>query len=700
MPDGTCDDALLESECLGQSGSWSGEGTVCQGTGACCLDPGDCAEVDGLCCGGLGGLAQGVGSVCQGDVNGNGVDDTCESAVCEPIRILASNESVDSDFGLSVGMDGDTIVVGARFDDTIARDGGAARVFVRDGVEWAQEVLLLPPGGSDDDFFGTSVSIDGTVIAVGSPRNDGAGFDRGAVYMFRQLGGAWELEQTLRPTDGVDRDRLGSAVAVSGDVMVVGVWRDAGVGSFSGSAYVFRFDGTAWLEEAELVGSDTVAGDEVGTSVDVDGDTLVIGAPQDDDRGNASGSAYVFRWNGTSWVEEQKLTASDAASLDKFGRSVAISGDVVVVGAPFDDDGGESAGSAYVFSRVGSVWSQTTKLVAGDADVGDLFGSSVDVLGSLLVVGAPDADDESSPGGRAYLFEDRGSGWQPLKRLVVADAAFGDGIGTSVALSVEAVMLGSPSGDGASADVGVVYDMEIAGADCNGNGWLDRCDVANGTSEDCDRNGVPDECDPTVDSDNDGVVDQCDLCPGFDDAIDADGDGVPDACDACPGADDNADCDGDGTPDACQIADFTGGLGCADCDQNGILDVCDLASGSVPDCNNNDLPDQCDIESGASDDINGNGIPDECDPGISTPLPAPAPYDVAKTRYISFSTDSNPLPKGFQITLPDGRQGWVGEPVLKEFQGIDASLVSIVVATPVIRVWEPQVYHVTGCVIV
>ncbi|MBW2724432.1 MAG: FG-GAP repeat protein, partial [Deltaproteobacteria bacterium] len=199
----------------------------------------------------------------------------------------------------------------------------------------------------------------------------------------------------LTASDAVAGDGFGESVAVSGDVIVVGARRDDNNGnSESGSAYVFRLDGTNLIEERNLTPDDSAEGDFFGDSVAVSGDVIVVGASLDDNPSLNSGSAYVFRFDGAEWIEEQKLTPSDScddkgdcrASVDdRFGHSVAVSGDVIVAGAIFDR---AEYGSAYVFRFNGTEWIEDQKLVASDAAGGDEFGRSVAVSGDVIVVGA------------------------------------------------------------------------------------------------------------------------------------------------------------------------------------------------------------------------------------------------------------------------------------------------------------------------
>jgi hypothetical protein len=213
-------------------------------------------------------------------------------------------------------------------------------------------------------------------------------------------------EVKLNASDGAAGDWFGYSVAISGDHAVVGAHWDGDAGMGSGSAYIFKHDGTAWTQEAKITASDGAADDCFGVSVAISGDHVVVGAQRDDDAGSNSGSAYIFKRNGTEWTEQAKITASDCAADDCFGVSVAISGDYVVVGAyGADDDAGSNSGAAYIFKRNGTEWTEQAKITASDGAAGDLFGYSVATSGDHAVVGAPYDDDAGSYSGSAYIYD-------------------------------------------------------------------------------------------------------------------------------------------------------------------------------------------------------------------------------------------------------------------------------------------------------
>ena len=245
--------------------------------------------------------------------------------------------------------------------------------------------------------------------------------------------GWWTWQQDLVANDGatisvIGGDFFGVSVALDGDTAVVGANQDDDNGSNSGSVYVFVRSGTTWTQQRKLVANDGTEYDLFGTSVALDGDTAVVGATGDDDNGSHSGSAYVFFRSGTTWTQQQKLVANDGASQDYFSNSVALDGDIAVIGAP-GHYMSPNSGSVYVFFRSGTTWSQQQKLVAGDGAAGDAFGVSVALDGDTAVVGVGDNVD-----GFLYVFVRSGTTWTQQQKLVTAVPDRFDGDGKSVAL--------------------------------------------------------------------------------------------------------------------------------------------------------------------------------------------------------------------------------------------------------------------------
>ena len=336
---------------------------------------------------------------------------------------LTADDGAETDrFGLMVSIDGDTMVIGANKDDDKGDNSGSAYVFTRDTAGdlasgWTEVAKLTADDGAEDDRFGISVSIDGDTMVIGAYFDRDNGGYSGSAYVFTRatagdLGSGWTQVAKLTADDGAYDDVFGIRVSIDGDTMVIG--------SSSGSAYVFTRDtagdlASGWTHVAKLTANDGAAGDEFGRSVSIDGNTVVVGAYGDADHGSNTGSAYVFTRTITGdltsgWTQVAKLTADDGAADDFFGISVSIDGDTMVIGARNDDDKGSNSGSAYVFLRttagdLASGWTQVAKLTADDGAAGDEFGGSVSIGGGTVVIGANLDDDKGSDSGSAYVFQ-------------------------------------------------------------------------------------------------------------------------------------------------------------------------------------------------------------------------------------------------------------------------------------------------------
>ena len=365
-----------------------------------------------------------------------------QSGVWSQVATLTATDGDDGDvFGYSVAVAGDTVVVGAYGDDDAGSASGSVYVFTEPAGGWASasgNIKLTASDGAASDWFGRSVAVDGDTVVVGAYGDDDAVSGSGSVYVFTEPAGGWASASgniKLTASDRAANDWFGWSVAVDGDTVVVGAPYDDHYSSANrGSAYVFTEPAGGWVSASgniKLTASDGAASDEFGWSVAVDGDTVVVGAPYDDHYSSANrGSAYVFTEPAGGWVSASgniKLTASDGAASDEFGWSVAVDGDTVVVGAPYDDDAGSASGSVYVFSEPAYGWasgSEAFKLTAADGAASDEFGYSVAVDGDTAVVGAYGDDDAGSESGSVYVY--RASVW-----AAVDDSAPGGANATS-----------------------------------------------------------------------------------------------------------------------------------------------------------------------------------------------------------------------------------------------------------------------------
>jgi uncharacterized repeat protein (TIGR01451 family) len=375
----------------------------------------------------------------------------------EEQKLLASDGTTNDFFGYSIALDGNTIVVGARSDDAPPVDAGSAYVFVQSGAVWIEQQKLVAPDQNQDANFGHTVSISGDTVVVGSPHNDGSGAYSGAAYAFVRSQTVWTLQQKLVAADTAAFDRFGFAVSISGETVAVGAqFSDTPNTADGGSAYIFVRSGTSWIQEQKLLAGEPPGADAFGSAVTVSGDTAVIGSPHDDTvLGIDTGSAYVFERSGTTWVAQQKFLPFNAAPADNFGASVAVSGDTLIVGAPGrDTTAGADAGAAYVFIRAGSFWLLQQTLLASDGFSLDRLGSSVSISGETAVVGAP---SHANGSGAAYVFVRNGTSWTQQQQLLSPDAAVDDAFGDAVSIDADTVVVAEVGDDATALDAGAAF---------------------------------------------------------------------------------------------------------------------------------------------------------------------------------------------------------------------------------------------------
>ena len=369
--------------------------------------------------------------------------------------IKASNTGSGDAFGVHLSISTDTLVVGAPNEDSSATgvggnqadnsatDSGAVYVFLRTGTTWTQQAYLKASNSGGGDLFGSSVAVSTDTIVIGARleasnatgvnglQTDNTTAGAGAAYVFVRSAGVWTQQAYLKASNTEAQDQFGIAVSISADTIVVGALNEDssatginGLGSDNslanaGAAYVFFRVGTTWTQQAYLKASNTGAGDLFGTDVSISMDTIVVGSPQEDSNavgigGNqadnsfaGSGAAYAFVRSGTVWTQQAYIKASNTGTLDVFGTAVAVTADTIVVGAPGEasnavgvggnqaDNSALGSGAAYAFVRTGVVWAQQVYLKASNTDVSDAFGSSVAISVDTIIVGSPLEDSNA-----------------------------------------------------------------------------------------------------------------------------------------------------------------------------------------------------------------------------------------------------------------------------------------------------------------
>jgi len=395
-------------------------------------------------------------------------------------ELTAADGAAGDGFGYAVALSGSTAVVGAPYKS-------AAYVFTGSGGTWTQQAKLTAADAAAGDQFGGSVAVSASTAVVGAPAknsNTGAAYVfalptqqaklaatggaansyfgysvaisgstavvgaygknsvTGAAYVFTLSRGSWSQRAELTAAGGTANDYFGWSVAIYGSTVVIGA---PGKNSLTGAAYVFTGSGSTWTQQAKLTAADAAAGDHFGYSVALSGSTAVVGAPG---KNTGTGAVYVFTGSGSSWPQQAELTASDPATTAYFGWSVALSGSAAVVGAPGNYN---YTGTAYVFTGSGSSWPQQAEFTGSGSAQGGKFGISVAITGTTAVVGAP---LNNGGAGAAYLFTGSASSWPQQAELTAADAATGDHFGNSVTLSGSTAVVGAP---GKNSTTGAAY---------------------------------------------------------------------------------------------------------------------------------------------------------------------------------------------------------------------------------------------------
>ncbi|WP_198552528.1 FG-GAP repeat protein [Psychromonas sp. MB-3u-54] len=376
----------------------------------------------------------------------------------EVAKILSSDGGAYDYFGYSVALSGNTAVIGAGVSYTVPASGsGAAYVYTRNGTFWSEQAKLTASDASTADEFGSSVTIDGDTIVVGARGADGVVADSGAAYVFTRSGSSWSEQAKLTASDGALNDSFSWSIAIYGDTVAVGAWRDDDDGADSGSVYIYTRSGTTWNEQAKLRDSGGLTNDRFGWAVDLFDDSVLIGTVYDDDNGNRSGSAFVFTRSGTTWIEQAKLQPDDPKSLHFFGISVALSADTALIGANGDADKGLEAGAAYVFVRSGTLWSQQAKLIGSDVETDDESGYSVALSGDTALLSAVRDDDNGTDSGAVYIFARNGTTWSEEAKIKPGDGVYRDFFGWSMGLSGDSALIAAHLEDDNGADAGAVY---------------------------------------------------------------------------------------------------------------------------------------------------------------------------------------------------------------------------------------------------
>jgi hypothetical protein len=449
-------------------------------------------------------------------------------------------------YGAAIASSGDWLFVSAPLDDQMDTDAGAVYVFHFDVGAWKFHQKLVATGGVGPAHFGFSVAADGDLLVVGAENDREITQSNpsawGAAYAFRFENDQWVQQQKVFAFGAGDARQFGYAAAIENDVVVIGarvIANDTAPGK--GAVYVFRGVADTLVAEQRLTADVPSVFDLFGTTIAMDAGHIVVGASGNDAMGTNAGAAFVFSHDGAQWVQEAALHSTTPAANDRFGEKVDIQGDTAMVSAPLPDE----SGAIVVFQKQVGLWSATQLLVASDGSPFDRFGSALTLDQDVLLVGAPNRNDNEEQAGACYvvrLFEGSWAIERRLELLNYVDYIFSpegfypcwiagpmpnvwpvntndfNRFGASMAIAQGGVLVSSSFvrpmcwGETWPENAGAVYRFDVSHPlsdcllavgydncssepDCNGNDAPDSCDLDAATSRDCNVNSVPDECD-------------------------------------------------------------------------------------------------------------------------------------------------------------------------------------------------------------
>jgi len=408
---------------------------------------------------------------------------SAHAQIClNPTTALPGDALAGDLIGAGIAVSGDRVLIGAPGDDDVGGMAGSALVYHRLGTDWVFEMELHPVGGGSGDTIGWSVALLNEVAVLGAPGDDDAAQDAGAAYVLRYDNNllTWIVEAKLLPTDANPQDAFGVPVAISADRIIVGAAGDDTAGTNAGAAYIFHHAGGQWVLEAKLLAADANPNEAFGASVDISGTVAVVGCP-DDQETAGRGSAYVYRFDGSTWNLEQKIVPGDLTFAGRIGSAVAAFNDLLLIADGEDKTKGVGAGAAYIYRYDGSAWLQEAKLFACDAAPGDSLGwhpDSVSLTQDTAMIGATlGVDGQANHSGAVYLFRYTGTEWTQLEKLTPESGESGERFGTAVSIQNATMAVGAPRRAN-QRGLATIFDItdDCCPPDLTGNGIVDADD--------------------------------------------------------------------------------------------------------------------------------------------------------------------------------------------------------------------------------
>ncbi len=380
--------------------------------------------------------------------------------------ILADDGKAGDSFGYSVAIDGNTALVGAfKSDIDGVIDAGAAYVYVLGDNGWQKQAKLVAEPAFAEDTLGGNVALNNNVAMLGVSRRDDKGKDSGAVIFFEREVNSWKQRHIFTAPDAQAGDAFGQSIALTKNHLIIGAPRNDTLSSDAGAAYIYKRENDSWRYQTKITASDGVAGDLFGISVAIDGNTILVGADLHDEKAENAGAVYVYILKENKWKQEAKLMASDGGKTDIFGVRVALSKNTALVSARRDDteELGIDAGSAYIFVRDGSTWTQQVKLTSPDGQADDRFGRGVGLSGDTAIISAMNHDTNGSNTGALYVYKKGSGGWRYTSKFVAKSSMSEDKFGWNVGLSNGVAIVATPNHDAQGQESGAVF---IQGLNC------------------------------------------------------------------------------------------------------------------------------------------------------------------------------------------------------------------------------------------
>ncbi len=375
-------------------------------------------------------------------------------------KLIAQDGIASSWYGQSVAVSGNTAVVGAYNARVANNDGqGAAYVYIRNGSQWEFQQKLTANDGAFNDIFGISVAIDGDTIIVGASHDNNQinGFFHGSAYIFQRIGTVWTQQQKLLPADPSNQKEFGFSVAIFGNTVFVSAQNDNN--NFRWVSYVFERSGTTWTQKQKLSASDDQPANGFGFGMVLQENIAFLGATNSGNLGQ--GQVYVFTKQNNVWLESQILRANDGLESDYFGAGLTACGNMLIVGAGGDDvEGINNRGSIYIFERNGNTWSQQTQIYNPHMISNENFGGSIACSDNMILASASFANSDR---GTVYVFERVGTSWSERGEISAENEEVGRRFGTDVALSNGNIIIGAPQDViGSNVNQGSAYLFNIA----------------------------------------------------------------------------------------------------------------------------------------------------------------------------------------------------------------------------------------------